>query len=55
MSVAHSVNACIATRHKPGRGQTSSGGIRRARCTCFGLRLMRTAISRQWIIADEIG
>ena len=47
--------ACAATRHRPSRTQTSTGGIRRARCLCCGLQLMRTAISRRWIIADQLG
>jgi len=46
---------CAATRHWPTREHTDPGGIRRARCRCCGLQLMRTAISRRWIIADQLG
>ncbi len=46
---------CFATRHRPGRVQTECGGVRRARCQCCGLRLMRTAVSRRWIVADQLG
>jgi hypothetical protein len=47
--------APCATRHLPGRRQTEAGGVRRARCLHCGLLLMRTAISRRWIIADRLG
>lgn len=46
---------CLASRHRPARKQTSVGGVRRARCLCCGLQLMRTGISRRWIIADRLG
>jgi hypothetical protein len=46
---------CLATRHRPGRTQTDVAGVRRARCQRCGLQLMRTAISRRWIIADQLG
>lgn len=46
---------CLATRHRPGRHQSDEAGVRRARCLCCGLQLMRTAISRRWIIADQLG
>lgn len=47
--------SCLATRHRPGRVQTDHAGVRRARCATCGMRLMRTAISRRWIIADQLG
>ncbi|MFN3434692.1 MAG: hypothetical protein ACK4ZY_09865 [Sphingomonas sp.] len=50
-----SIAVCLATRHRPARKQTEDAGVRRARCRCCGLQLMRTAISRQWIIADRLG
>lgn len=49
------IASCLATRHRPGRAQSDTAGIRRARCRCCGLNLMRTSISRRWIIADQIG
>ena len=49
------IATCLATRHRPGRSRSETDGIRRARCRCCGLLLMRTAISRRWIIADRLG
>jgi len=46
---------CLAAGHRPARRQTDDGSVRRARCLCCGLLLMRTAISRRWIIADRLG
>ena len=54
-SPAPSPAPCLVSRHRPARKQTSVGGVRRARCLCCGLQLMRTAISRRWIIADRLG
>jgi hypothetical protein len=50
-----SIDTCLATRHRPGHQQTEIAGVKRARCRCCGLRLMRTAVSRRWIIADQLG
>ena len=53
--------ACFGSNHRPSRSQTGTGanpgpdGVRRARCRCCGLQVMRTAISRRWIIADQLG
>lgn len=46
---------CLGTRHRPGRKQSEAAGVRRARCLGCGKQLMRTAISRRWIIADQLG
>jgi hypothetical protein len=46
---------CLVSRHRPGRQQTDVAGVRRGRCQCCGLQVMRTAMSRRWIIADQIG
>ncbi|MGP7796008.1 hypothetical protein [Sphingomonas sp. CLY1604] len=54
-AAARSIATCIAIGHRPTRKQTEDAGVRRARCRCCGLQLMRTAISRQWIIADRLG
>lgn len=43
------------SHHRPSRSQTNIGDVRRARCLDCGLGLMRTAISRRWIIADQLG
>ncbi|WP_267394961.1 MULTISPECIES: hypothetical protein [unclassified Sphingomonas] len=43
-------------RHRPNRPQPcDQPGVLRARCRGCGLKLMRTAISRHWIIADRLG
>jgi len=55
MPASPSIATCLATRHRPGRKQSDVGGVRRARCVCCGMQLMRTAISRRWIIADQLG
>ena len=55
MPDAPSIATCFTTRHRPGRQQTNVGGVRRARCVHCGLLLMRTAISRRWIVADQLG
>lgn len=46
---------CLATRHRPSRVVTVEAGVRRSRCVACGLRLMRTGVSRRWIIADLLG
>jgi hypothetical protein len=55
MPASPMIATCLATRHRPGRRQSETGGVRRARCVCCGMQLMRTAISRRWIIADQLG
>lgn len=55
MPASPAIDTCLVTRHRPGRQQTDIGGVRRARCRCCGLGLMRTAVSRRWIIADQLG
>ena len=55
MPASSIIALCLATRHRPGRNQSDVAGVRRARCTCCGKQLMRTAISRRWIIADQLG
>jgi hypothetical protein len=55
MPASPMIATCLATRHRPGRKQSEIGGVRRARCVCCGMQLMRTAISRRWIIADQLG
>lgn len=50
-----SATACAGRAHRPSPAQTDIGGIRRTRCRTCGLRLMRTAISRRWIVADQLG
>ena len=49
------IATCVITRHRPGRRQTDIGGVRRARCVHCGFMLMRTGISRRWIVADQLG
>jgi hypothetical protein len=47
--------SCCHSRHRPGRLQWEAGGITRARCRSCGMNLMRLALSRRWIIADQLG
>lgn len=55
LSPSARVPRCTASRHRPGSVIRETGDVARARCRCCGLMLMRLAISRRWIIADELG
>lgn len=55
LAMASTTPSCSRSRHRPGRTQWEAGGIARARCRSCGLNLMRLALSRRWIIANELG